>query len=191
MPKIGREILTPDGVGVITAINVLSETVTVRLPVSDSFENRVYPIDACQRLEGGRAAQTPKAEKTEETAAEPIEQVQDEADEAELLTEAELETENEPDPDSETDAEPEAAEAEENAAETGKNGSGRSKRKRRHNRRGARPKEAPVLETASPDENRNQRPPRKLRKGNRNPNREGQRKQGDARPAEQGKTEQA
>ncbi|MBO5535021.1 MAG: stage 0 sporulation family protein, partial [Clostridia bacterium] len=42
MPKIGRELMTPDGIGVITAINVLSETVTVRLPVGDSFENRVY-----------------------------------------------------------------------------------------------------------------------------------------------------
>ena len=49
MPRVGREIITPDGVGTINAINVLSETVRVRIAVGDSFELREYPIDDCQR----------------------------------------------------------------------------------------------------------------------------------------------
>ena len=51
MPRVGREIITPDGVGVINAINVLDETVRVRIAVGDSFELREYAIDDCQRPE--------------------------------------------------------------------------------------------------------------------------------------------
>ena len=51
MPRVGREIITPDGVGTINAINVLEETVRVRIAVGDSFELREYPIDDCQRPE--------------------------------------------------------------------------------------------------------------------------------------------
>ena len=49
MPRVGREIITPDGLGVINAINVLEETVRVRIAVGDSFELREYKIDDCQR----------------------------------------------------------------------------------------------------------------------------------------------
>ena len=48
MPRVGREIITPDGSGVINAINVLEETVRVRIAVGDSFELREYKIDDCQ-----------------------------------------------------------------------------------------------------------------------------------------------
>ena len=50
MPRVGREIVTPDGVGTINAINVLEETVRVRIAVGDSFELREYPIDDCTRV---------------------------------------------------------------------------------------------------------------------------------------------
>ena len=49
MPRVGREIITPDGPGTINAINVLSETVRVRIAVGDAFELREYSIDDCQR----------------------------------------------------------------------------------------------------------------------------------------------
>ena len=68
MPRVGREIITPDGVGTINAINVLEETVRVRIAVGDSFELREYPIDDCQRPEqhGAPAGEKPeKAEKAE------------------------------------------------------------------------------------------------------------------------------
>ena len=49
MPRVGREIITPDGTGTINAINVLEETVRVRIAVGDSFELREYQIDDCRR----------------------------------------------------------------------------------------------------------------------------------------------
>ena len=67
MPRVGREIITPDGVGVINAINVLEETVRVRIAVGDSFELREYPIDDCQRP--GPEERKPRPE--EETQAAP------------------------------------------------------------------------------------------------------------------------
>jgi len=65
MPRVGREIITPDGVGTINAINVLEETVRVRIAVGDSFELREYPIDDCQRPEGQNPPQEHKADKPE------------------------------------------------------------------------------------------------------------------------------
>ena len=65
MPRVGREIITPDGVGTINAINVLEETVRVRIAVGDSFELREYPIDDCQRPEQQNAPVGDKAEKGE------------------------------------------------------------------------------------------------------------------------------
>ena len=77
MPRVGREIITPDGPGTINAINVLEETVRVRIAVGDSFELRVYPIDDCQRLgEADRAARHERAEaKAEEKAAARTEEI--------------------------------------------------------------------------------------------------------------------
>ncbi len=68
MPRVGREIITPDGVGTINAINVLEETVKVRIAVGDTFELRVYPIDDCQRpaQEQQRAEKPVKQEKNEQ-----------------------------------------------------------------------------------------------------------------------------
>jgi len=65
MPRVGREIITPDGVGTINAINVLEERVKVRIAVGDAFELREYAIDDCQRLEGAPAPRSEKAEKQE------------------------------------------------------------------------------------------------------------------------------
>lgn len=72
MPRVGREIVTPDGVGVINAINVLEETVRVRIAVGDSFELREYRIDDCQRM-GQENAKPPRPEEDmpEETAQQP------------------------------------------------------------------------------------------------------------------------
>ena len=65
MPRVGREIITPDGVGTINAINVLEETVRVRIAVGDTFELREYPIDDCQRPEQQNAPAPEKADKQE------------------------------------------------------------------------------------------------------------------------------
>ncbi len=69
MPRVGREIVTPDGVGTINAINVLEETVRVRIAVGDSFELREYPIDDCQRPEQENAPRQQTAADEEEKGA--------------------------------------------------------------------------------------------------------------------------
>ena len=65
MPRVGREIITPDGVGTINAINVLEETVRVRIAVGDTFELREYPIDDCQRSDQQSVPAGEKAEKAD------------------------------------------------------------------------------------------------------------------------------
>ena len=68
MPRVGREIITPDGLGVINAINVLEETVRVRIAVGDSFELREYKIDDCQRPGQDERKPRPEEDATEEDA---------------------------------------------------------------------------------------------------------------------------
>ena len=71
MPRVGREIITPDGVGTINAINVLEERVRVRIAVGDSFELRDYAIDDCQRPEpqgGAPRQERPEREEQPEDA---------------------------------------------------------------------------------------------------------------------------
>ena len=47
VPRVGKDIVTPDGVGVITEINAIRELVKVRIRVGDddSFEVREYSMD--------------------------------------------------------------------------------------------------------------------------------------------------
>ena len=45
MPRVGRNITTPDGDGLIVDINVLKETVTVRLIKGDTAENKEYDLE--------------------------------------------------------------------------------------------------------------------------------------------------
>ena len=51
LPKVGKDIVTPDGVGVITEINAIREQVKVRIRVGDddSFEVREYAVDDLRR----------------------------------------------------------------------------------------------------------------------------------------------
>ena len=76
MPRVGREIITPDGLGVINAINVLEETVRVRIAVGDSFELREYKIDDCQRP--GQDERKPRPE--EDATAEDAQQAEENAE---------------------------------------------------------------------------------------------------------------
>ncbi len=51
LPKVGREVMTADGVGTITEINVIRECVKVRMRgADDSFEVREYPVDDVRKL---------------------------------------------------------------------------------------------------------------------------------------------
>ena len=77
MPRVGREIITPDGSGVINAINVLEETVRVRIAVGDSFELREYKIDDCQRPGQDERKPRPEEDATAEDAQQAAENVED------------------------------------------------------------------------------------------------------------------
>ena len=50
MPKVGKEVSTPDGTGPVTDLNIVKETVFVRLTNGDSSEIREYPLDSITRL---------------------------------------------------------------------------------------------------------------------------------------------
>ena len=79
MPRVGREIITPDGLGVINAINVLEETVRVRIAVGDSFELREYKIDDCQRPGQDERKPRPEEDATAEDAQQAAENAEDSA----------------------------------------------------------------------------------------------------------------
>ena len=63
LPRVGKDIVTPDGVGVITEINVIKERVRVRMRQDDdTFDIKEYDIDEVRRPGPGDAAvrETPK-----------------------------------------------------------------------------------------------------------------------------------
>ena len=49
LPKVGRECLTPDGIGVISDINVIREKVRVRMRTDEGFEVKEYPLEQIQK----------------------------------------------------------------------------------------------------------------------------------------------
>ena len=73
MPKVGKEVITPDGPGVVWDLNIIKETVRVRIQKGDSSELKDYPMDDVQRP---GAANARKEEPVEAPAAEPVEEVE-------------------------------------------------------------------------------------------------------------------
>ena len=67
LPRVGKDIVTPDGVGVITEINCIKERVKVRIRVDDdAFDVREYAIDEVRRPGPDDAAavrEQPRADK--------------------------------------------------------------------------------------------------------------------------------
>ncbi len=50
MPKEGKEVMTPDGVGVVCELKIVTESVKVRMKKGDSFEIKEYPVADIQRI---------------------------------------------------------------------------------------------------------------------------------------------
>jgi len=50
MPRVGREVQTPDGIGTVVDLNILKETVRVRIPKGDSTEQKDYALTDVQRI---------------------------------------------------------------------------------------------------------------------------------------------
>lgn len=54
LPRVGKEIVTPDGIGYVTEISVLKERVKVRIRTGDDdFEVREYKVDDVRKLAAG------------------------------------------------------------------------------------------------------------------------------------------
>ena len=54
MPRVGKEVITPDGTGTVVDLNILKETVRVRIPKGDGAEQKDYPLDQVQRTQPAR-----------------------------------------------------------------------------------------------------------------------------------------
>ena len=62
MPKIGREVSTPDGTGSVTDLNIVKETVFVRLTNGDTSEIKEYPLDEINKNQSQHSQQGPDRE---------------------------------------------------------------------------------------------------------------------------------
>ncbi|MBO4836657.1 MAG: stage 0 sporulation family protein [Clostridia bacterium] len=78
MPRVGREVMTPDGIGTVQEINILRETVRVRIVNGDNAEVRDYPADSVKRL-SGRKDEKESADLDEEFIETPEMNVEDES----------------------------------------------------------------------------------------------------------------
>jgi len=89
MPKVGKEVITPDGNGVVWDLNVIKETVRVRIQKGDSSELKDYPMEEVQRV-GGQ----PHAPKAAETAPAVTDAQPEENEAAEMAAESEIPEQN-------------------------------------------------------------------------------------------------
>lgn len=56
MPRIGKEVRTPDGNGIVSDLNIVKETVFVRITNGDSNEIKEYPLEKVERVSGNDAS---------------------------------------------------------------------------------------------------------------------------------------
>ena len=82
MPKVGRAVNTPDGSGPVTELNIVKETVFVRLTNGDTSEIKEYPLESITRVDD-----ITQTEKT--VAAETLENVKKENPESKYTEKAE------------------------------------------------------------------------------------------------------
>ena len=129
MPKVGKEVVTPDGNGIVWDLNVIKETVRVRIQKGDSSELRDYPMEDVQRVGQHPNPQPAKAAQAEEKPA-PAQEHTDDSEEK-------------------TDAKPRR---EQNARPRSEEGEKPNKGERRERRRDERRKPEKQLAEAAADE---------------------------------------
>ena len=61
MPRVGKEVVTPDGSGQVTDLNIVKETVFVRMTNGDTSEIREYPLESVTHPNDRNNAQTSEA----------------------------------------------------------------------------------------------------------------------------------
>ena len=59
MPRVGRDVSTPDGIGTVTELNIVKETVRVRIANGDSSEIKEYPLENITRMQDGGNSRKP------------------------------------------------------------------------------------------------------------------------------------
>ena len=67
MPRVGREVITPDGAGNVTDLNIVKETVFVRIVNGDTSEIKEYSLDKIEKTTGSNIQQQTQ-ERRERTA---------------------------------------------------------------------------------------------------------------------------
>jgi len=85
MPRVGKDVITPDGIGTVLEIHVLKEMVKARVSKGDGYEIKEYSVDDCAKP--GHAAQN------QNNSAEDQEPAPEEYDENDLLDVAALDGE--------------------------------------------------------------------------------------------------
>lgn len=55
MPKAGKEVSTPAGTGIVSDLNILKETVSVRITTGDSSEIKEFPLEEIVRTDAEKA----------------------------------------------------------------------------------------------------------------------------------------
>ena len=78
MPRVGRDVITPDGVGTVQEVNILKETVRVRIVNGDNSELKDYPAADVQRI-GGRRNEPEQPEVEEEFIETAVESTEDDS----------------------------------------------------------------------------------------------------------------
>ena len=76
MPKVGKEVITPDGPGVVWDLNIIKETVKVRIQKGDSSELKDFPMEEVQRP-GAANVRHEEAAAPAETAEAPVAEAQE------------------------------------------------------------------------------------------------------------------
>lgn len=166
MPRVGREVVTPDGNGMVTDLNVVKETVSVRIPVGDTTEIREYPLEQISKPGSHSAPQQQEPAEAEE----PLEEI-DALMEGEVSLELPLDQEEE-----EALAEMEENLSEEATRKPRPSRPMKGERPPRNNRFGPRSEKKEETEgEPAPEEERkqeNRRPPRPRNDRSRKPARE-------------------
>lgn len=97
MPRVGREVITPEGVATVVDVNVLTEKVKVRVQQGDSFELREYYIDECKKPELPRSVSAAAdAQRNAEVPPQAAADAPAETDDAEIAELAEAEKSEKP-----------------------------------------------------------------------------------------------
>ncbi len=68
MPKVGGEVTTPDGTGIVTELNIVKETLLVRITNGDTSEIKEYPLESISR-DSGKAPKTQENPRQQEAGA--------------------------------------------------------------------------------------------------------------------------